>query len=774
MCSRMEPLRHGSVKQSYHAYFETIARAGLKRAPVGSSLRAWHLAVIRTVDVKNGDDVQAGRALIAEENLRESEERLRLATEAADMFVWEMDFATGKIKWAGNAATVIGCAASDLTDDTDSGAFFVFPQDRARINAEFSAAMAGGRETYLLHFRGVEPGGDRGAWRSHGRFIRDGAGKALRSLGVTQNVTRQIETEAALRTAAERLDAAEFAAGALIYDYDAVSGKIWRSGGLTQILGWRPDDIAATAEGWAALRHPEDAKRMQAARYCDYVAADDRYVLEYRMRHKDGHYVWVLDSGRVFRNAAGEIVRTAGATVDITARKRAEAARHLQANLIELSFEPIIVWHATRGIVEWNRGAGQLYGFTREEALGRLSHELLRSMYPLEIARLMAVLSEFKSWTGEIEHRAKDGRKIVVESRHQLIESEGESFILETSHDITQRKRSEADQARMAAVAGASHDALFGVTLDGRIEAWNGAAEQLFGYSEAEAMGKPISMLAEPGKRQEQAETGARARAGEAVEPFDTRRLRKNRTLVDVSVAVAPVKAPDGSVTALSVVMHDISDRKEWEARQKMMTRELAHRVKNSFAVLQSILRATLKASPDPQHFAEAFSGRLHSLAAAQDILTATDWKFAELQALARHQLSTIAVHEGDRLTISGPPVFLAAEHSVPLALIFNELATNAIKHGAHSSAHGRIELDWKVEDKEMGAKLLILTWRERGGPKVNLPARRSFGSTLIEQSLPGAVVERWFEPEGVVCRIELAFMPLGIVTAAPFEDEAG
>ncbi len=726
--------------------------------------------------MKSGDDLQADsgidRALIAEENLRESERRLRLATEAADIFVWEIDFATGKIKWAGNAAAVIGCAAEDLKADTDSAAFFVFPQDRARINAEFSAAMDSGQETYVLHFRGLEPGGDRGAWRSHGRFIRDGAGNALRALGVTQNITRQIETEAALRTAAERLEAAEFAAGALIYDIDAVSGKIWRSRGLTQILGWLPEEIPATVGGWAALRHPEDAKRFQSGRFSDYVSQGDHYVLEYRVRHKDGHYVWVLDSGRVFRNAAGDVVRAAGATVDVTARKRAEATRNLQANLIELSFEPIIVWQEARGIVEWNRGAEQLFGFSREEALGRSSHDLLCTIHPLELSELMTVLLEFKSWTGEIEHRAKDGRKIFVESRHQLIENEGERFVLETSHDITLRKRSDADNARMAAVAGASQDALFGVTLDGRIEAWNRASEQLFGYTEMEAIGQPISMLVEPSKHQEQADVVARARAGEAVEPFDTRRLRKNRTLIDVSMAVAPVKAPDGTVTGLSVVVHDIGDRKEWEARQKMMTRELAHRVKNSFAVLQSILRATLKASPDPQVFAETFSGRLHSLAAAQDILTATDWKFVELGALARHQLSTVVVNEGERLSITGPPVYLSPDHSVPLALIFNELATNAIKHGALSSSRGRIELAWQVSDKETGCKMLTLTWTERGGPKVTQSVRRSFGSTLIEQSLPGAVVERWFEPDGLVCRIELAFKPLGGVSAASLEDD--
>ena len=581
-----------------------------------------------------------------------------------------------------------------------------------------------------------------------------------------------LEIEERLRLATERLDAMEFACGALIYDFDAASGKTWRSGGLTHILGWLPEDIPETSDGWAALCHPDDAKRFQSMYFSDDIKTDDRHVLEYRVRHKNGHYIWVLDSGRVFHNASGEIVRIAGATIDITARKTAETARSLQSKLIELSFEPIIVWHETRGIIEWNQGAEQLYGFTRDEALGRSTHKLLRSIYPLDLSTIMSVLVEFKSWTGEIEQRAKNGRRVFVESRHQVIEVDGDNFIFETSHDISQRKRADAYEARMAAVAAASHDALFGVTLEGCIETWNHAAEKLFGYSVEEAIGQPVSILVDPGNREEQADIVQRACAGETVAPFDTRRLRKDRTVVAVSVAMAPVKARDGSVASLSVVMHDIGDRKEWEARQKMMTRELAHRVKNSFAVLQSILRATLKASPDPHDFAEAFSGRLHSLAAAQDVLTATDWKFAELGALARHQLSTIALTEGERLSISGPPVYLAAEHSVPLALIFNELATNAIKYGSLSTARGRIELSWRVENQEIGGRKLHLIWRERGGPKVAIPVRRSFGSKLIEQSLPGAVVERFFEPDGLTCQIDLAFMPLGIISDTPIEDE--
>jgi PAS domain S-box-containing protein len=572
----------------------------------------------------------------------------------------------------------------------------------------------------------------------------------------------RLAAEAALGLVSERLEKAEEAAGALIYDWDLTAQKVWRSAGLTRILGWQTDEVSPTAEGWVELQHPMDKARLKSLQDPDFFQENDNYVMEYRLRHKAGHYVWVLDSGRVFRDRSGAIIREAGVIIDISARKKVAESLSRQTDLIELSFEPIFVWHPEKGIVDWNRGAEQLYGFTRVEALGQISHKLLRTIHPVEPADLMQLLNTVRSWTGEVQHLTKDGRQVFVESRQQAIETDNETLILETNHDITERKRAEADNARMAAVAAASHDALFGVTLEGYIEAWNPAAERLFGYTAAEAIGQHVSILAAPADHHEQKDLLFRARAGEAIPPYNARRLRKDGSLVDVSVSLGLVKAPNGSVIAISVAMHDISDRKEWEARQRLMTRELAHRVKNSFAILQAILRSTLKTTPNPQDFAEKFSGRLHSLAAAQDILTANDWKGAELGALARHLLSLYIAGEGERLVISGPEVNLPAEYAVPFGLIFNELATNALKYGALSAPNGKIELSWRIESDANAGSLLSLTWRERGGPTITSLDGRGFGSALIERGLAGAKIERRFDSEGFICTIELKFKLLG------------
>jgi PAS domain S-box-containing protein len=387
--------------------------------------------------------------------------------------------------------------------------------------------------------------------------------------------------------------------------------------------------------------------------------------------------------------------------------------------------------------------------------LGSQSHALLKSLHPMPLDDIIAQLKREGSWTGEVCHHAKDGRAVYLESRHQAVESDGELFVLETNHDVTERKRADAETARMAAIASTSQDALFGVTLDGRIEAWNPAAERLFGYSAAEIIGRQISVLADEKHRAEQERMLTSLSAGESIGPLDTMRLRKDGTSFNASLSVAPVKAADGKVIGMSAAVHDISDRKEWEARQLLMSRELAHRVKNSFAVLQSILRSTLKSSRDPKHFAEAFSGRLHSLAAAQDILTSNDWKGAELGGLARGQLSFYLESAPGRLTISGPQVNLPADHAVPFGLILNELATNALKHGALSSPNGTVALSWLVEPAAEQGRRLLVEWTEKGGPNTALRGPDGFGSTLIDKSLPDAKVTRVFGPDGLVCKIE-------------------
>lgn len=715
----------------------------------------WHLSRATPVQGSDGriaawfgtaTDIE--RLKQAEDHIQSGVERLQIATEAAAMFAWEMNFRNGAMVWADNAAIVIGCSRDDLGPGVETANFFVHGEDRNRVSEEFNHHRQSGSDRFEMDFRGTTSEGRPRFWRTAVRFIRDDDGEAERAVGVTQDVTRHVEATTQVRLLNERLSAAEEGSGALVYDYDVAANQLWRSNNVTRILGWKTEDIGQDLQSWRAIMHPDDAARVAAIDIHDLLDADDHYALEYRVRHKQGGYRWVMDTGRAYRDAEGNIIRHAGTTIDITSRKKLEQAQQRMSNLIELSFEPILVWSVEQGILDWNRGAEALYGYSRSEAIGQKPFELLKTRHMVGVNDIMEHLRRNPTWTGQVLNIARDGTSIIVESRYELIEFDGERVVLETNRDVREARRAEATMARMAAVAAASHDALYGANLDGEIEAWNPGAEQLLGFSAKEAIGQHVSILAHPDQHAEQVSFLKRVAAGETIKPFDTIRKTRDGRLIDVSIAMSPVTAPDGSVTAVSVALHDIGERKEWDRRQRLMNRELAHRVKNSFAILQAILRSTLKSSPAPQDFAAAFSGRLHSMAAAHDVLTANDWRGAELKTLLSQQLSRYVPSQ--RVTLDGDNVNLAAEHAAPLGLIFNELATNALKYGALATASGHITVAWKVKRDTDTSNVVDLSWIERGGPPIMTVGPRGFGSTLIERSLAGAKILIAFPPAGM------------------------
>ncbi|HEY7491321.1 MAG TPA: PAS domain S-box protein [Candidatus Tectomicrobia bacterium] len=128
---------------------------------------------------------------------------------------------------------------------------------------------------------------------------------------------------------------------------------------------------------------------------------------------------------------------------DMTAHKQMEEELRQRALLIDLSYEPIFVWDWERGIVLWNRGCEQLYGFTKAAAMGCVSHRLLRTEFPESLGRYEATLLRHRQWSGELWHTTYDGRQVIVESRHQLVEAHGRRLVLETNRDITLRKQAE-------------------------------------------------------------------------------------------------------------------------------------------------------------------------------------------------------------------------------------------------------------------------------------------------------------------------------------------
>jgi two-component sensor histidine kinase len=205
---------------------------------------------------------------------------------------------------------------------------------------------------------------------------------------------------------------------------------------------------------------------------------------------------------------------------------------------------------------------------------------------------------------------------------------------------------------------------------------------------------------------------------------------------------------------AAETLRGEIEHRRRSEERQQMLLNELNHRVKNMLATVQSIARQSL--GPSNHGVAIEFEERLMALAWAYEIITREQWSGASLRELVQRTLAPHLDRDGSRLSLEGPDLWLSPNRALTIALAMHELATNALKYGALSGEQGRVEVAWRILDED-GERRLCLEWTESGGPPVTPPARRGFGSRLVERSLARDMqgeVSLSFETQGVRCRL--------------------
>ena len=178
--------------------------------------------------------------------------------------------------------------------------------------------------------------------------------------------------------------------------------------------------------------------------------------------------------------------------------------------------------------------------------------------------------------------------------------------------------------------------------------------------------------------------------------------------------------------------------------------REISHRSKNLLAVVQAIAGQTVRTSGTVEEFEKRFVERLQGLAASHDLLVQENWRGVRMFELAREQLAPFAEVGSPRLTLQGPDVMLTAEAAQAIGLALHELATNATKYGAWLTPLGNVTVSWRFHNDHAD---LVLSWVERGGPRVEATTRKGFGQVVIEKMVALSVngqVAMIFEPEGL------------------------
>jgi PAS domain S-box-containing protein len=328
--------------------------------------------------------------------------------------------------------------------------------------------------------------------------------------------------------------------------------------------------------------------------------------------------------------------------------------------------------------------------------------------------------------------------------------------LIERSEIETALRESEQRLRWLASIVESSHDAIISTDISGTIITWNNAAQLLFGYTSEEVIGRPITILIPPERHREEPLILERIARGERIADYETVRRRRDGGSVNISLAISPVRNAEGRFVGASGILRDITMRKRAEAREKMLTAELNHRVKNILAQVAGIAKFTCEGSRSIDEFFQSLDGRIQSLATAHTLLGQSGWQGVRVDALVRSQLAPYTNHTN--ITISGTDVMLGAAEIQALTMVLHELATNAAKYGALSIPGGRVSVSWDCATNEKETNLVFL-WRELGGPPVPSKIEAGYGTDLIRNLIPhelGGVVDLVFAEEGVNCRIEI------------------
>ncbi|WP_415846329.1 PAS domain S-box protein [Stutzerimonas zhaodongensis] len=492
-----------------------------------------------------------------------------------------------------------------------------------------------------------------------------------------------------------------------------------------------------------------------------------------RLRAKNGSIKHVLiTSNARFEN--GKLFNTRCFTIDVTDVYEAETARRESDDRLSATYEA-----ATVGIAEAdshgrflrvNDAICHMLGRTREQLLAMTFLEYTHANSKDEDAALYA-----RQVAGELDHyvlrkRAfkPDGEIVYLDIHSSSVRDCSGAFRygVRVIQDVTaayrMEKRVRDSERHMRNLLEALPAAVYTTDAEGRITFFNRAAIELSGQT--------------PRLGDMWCVTWRLYNADESPLPHDqcpmAVALKENRPIRGVEAIAewpdgtrvpfipypTPLHDANGELVGAINMLVDITERKQAENRQKTLIDELNHRVKNTLVTVQSLAAQTSRNADSASESYERFEARLLALSRAHDLLTKRHWGHSPLDSLVREVVAPLLGNEPTRMVMEGPTIELSSRVALNLTMTLNELAINALKHGAMAIDTGSLSIIWNTQLHADGV-LLSLVWREHNGPQVSEPKHRGLGSRLmercIERDLDGTL-HLSFAPEGVVCSISL------------------
>jgi PAS domain S-box-containing protein len=470
-----------------------------------------------------------------------------------------------------------------------------------------------------------------------------------------------------------------------------------------------------------------------AAQFRDAQAFRQRVHAIYATSPPESYDLLELSDGRVFERFSrpqfvdGRNVGRVWSFRDITLQRRAEEQLREQSERFRITLSSIgdaVISTDAAGVITFlNRVAETLTGWTQHEAVGQPLHAVFNIVdYDTRAAVENPALRALREGrvVGLANHAvliARDGLERPVDDSAAPIHDAAGTIVgaVLVFRDVADRLQAYEAQGRLAAIVESSQDVIISKTLDGRIRSWNHEAERVLGYTADEAIGQHITLIIPPNREDEEREIMARLRRGERVEHFETVRRAKDGRLVDLSIAISPVRDVTGHVIGASKVARDMSERKKIEEALQTADRRkdeflavLAHELRNPLAPLANGLQVIRLAQTDPAAVARArtmMERQLsHLVRLVDDLLDVSRISRNKMELRRSRLLLADVVNSaietarplieaaGHTLTVSLPPEPIHLEGDLTrLSQVFSNLLANSAKY---TDPHGQIFLD--------------------------------------------------------------------------------
>jgi PAS domain S-box-containing protein len=570
-------------------------------------------------------------------------------------------------------------------------------------------------------------------------------GEAPGALTVTQSgVTAQRQAEAALRESERRFRQVTESLPQLIWTCNANGLCDYLSPQWIEYTG-KPA-VEQLGYGWLEQLYPADRERTVAS-WQATASRGDSFAIEFRIRRRDGVFRWFRTLAVPLRGADGAIVKWFGSNTDIQDIKETEEALRASESRFRATFESAAVGMAhvapDGALLRVNRRLCEIVGYPAEELQTKKFQDITHpDDLDSDLVQVRRILSgEIESYGLEKRYLRKDGAAVWIHLTVGCVrdaDSRVEYFIVAVQ-DISARKHAEEElrqsEARYRTLHESLRDAFVQVSMDGRIIEYNALYRQMLGYAPGELRAlKYQELTPERWHAFEDAIVRDQILPRGYSDVYEKEYRRKDGTIIPVELRTVLARDETGRPSAMWAIVRDITERKQHEQHLHVVMRELAHRSKNLLAVVQAMVRQTAHHAEDIEAFISQLDSRIGALSHAHDLLIEQNWRGAALLDLVAGQLQPFVDLSSGRVRIEGRPLLIGPQATQHMALALHELATNSCKYGALSRPGGVVSIVWRAGRGEAGGNSFSFTWAENGGPAVQEPSRRGFGTLVLER----------------------------------------